>query len=287
MSDFVSVSMSSVALPAVAQVLGIGFDNRHGVSEWRSMLRRELDDGRVDGERSCVALQGAEAVGACLVNVGPGGLARIGPTAVVPSSRREGVGRRLVESALQGIASAGRSQVTLEVDSDNVGAIALYEKLGFAKVRGMSIMASRRSSLRSGSLTAERIPEDDALAAAAGMHRETPAYQRMPFYLETFQHGLVAHGVRRRKKLVGVVLQRGRALLDVAAVEADPDVIRALLVAAAELSWVLRLINVVEDDPVGALLPDLGFSVESHAFEMAKRLIANPTRDEIAPPHRD
>ena len=51
---------------------------------------------------------------------------------VDPSAAGEGVGRRLVECALAGLAADGRHDVSLWVFRDNARARALYERCGFA-----------------------------------------------------------------------------------------------------------------------------------------------------------
>lgn len=53
--------------------------------------------------------------------------------AVHPSSRRSGVAHALVASACRHLATMGAKALFLEVRSDNVPAIALYEKLGFSQ----------------------------------------------------------------------------------------------------------------------------------------------------------
>lgn len=51
--------------------------------------------------------------------------------AVAPAFRRQKAGALLTAALLQEAAARGLSHVTLEVRKSNVGAIALYEKLGF------------------------------------------------------------------------------------------------------------------------------------------------------------
>jgi ribosomal protein S18 acetylase RimI-like enzyme len=50
---------------------------------------------------------------------------------LLPPFRGEGVGRRLVEKALDAARAFGLSRVELTVREDNANAIALYEKTGF------------------------------------------------------------------------------------------------------------------------------------------------------------
>lgn len=52
---------------------------------------------------------------------------------VAPDARRHGVGKALIEAALATAREAGARACFLEVAVDNEGAIALYERLGFAR----------------------------------------------------------------------------------------------------------------------------------------------------------
>lgn len=51
---------------------------------------------------------------------------------LLPAWRGQGLGRRLAEAALAQAETVGLERVQLEVFADNIRAIALYEKLGFA-----------------------------------------------------------------------------------------------------------------------------------------------------------
>ncbi|MFA4899368.1 MAG: ribosomal protein S18-alanine N-acetyltransferase [Brevundimonas sp.] len=51
--------------------------------------------------------------------------------AVVPSARRHGLGRRLVEEAAVAAVQAGATRLFLEVADDNIAARGLYEGAGF------------------------------------------------------------------------------------------------------------------------------------------------------------
>lgn len=54
--------------------------------------------------------------------------------AVVPNARGKGVGRALLESLLDRARGGGYTAVSLSVDRENKGAIALYEQFGFVQV---------------------------------------------------------------------------------------------------------------------------------------------------------
>jgi ribosomal protein S18 acetylase RimI-like enzyme len=63
------------------------------------------------------------------------GMGAVQNLGVVPDHRDRGLGRALMLRALQGFQSAGLRQVFLEVTSQNEGAIRLYRRMGFQKVR--------------------------------------------------------------------------------------------------------------------------------------------------------
>jgi ribosomal-protein-alanine N-acetyltransferase len=54
--------------------------------------------------------------------------------AVHPDHRRRGIAESLVTALCDSLKQKGSSSLTLEVRSSNLGAIALYEKLGFTQV---------------------------------------------------------------------------------------------------------------------------------------------------------
>lgn len=52
---------------------------------------------------------------------------------VAPWARRRGIGEALMTAGLDMARQAGAAQAFLEVDVDNLDAVALYERLGFAR----------------------------------------------------------------------------------------------------------------------------------------------------------
>lgn len=52
---------------------------------------------------------------------------------VAKDYRRRGIGRRLVEIAVEEMAKRGAKQVMLETEYDNETSLALYDKLGFLR----------------------------------------------------------------------------------------------------------------------------------------------------------
>jgi GNAT superfamily N-acetyltransferase len=96
-------------------------------------MRFIVDAWDIDLDRSLVA------PGEGIVNLGVrGDRGWIGGLGVVPSARRTGLGRALMEAVLE----AAPPTVTLEVLEQNEPAIALYEQLGFERVRMLEIWSA-------------------------------------------------------------------------------------------------------------------------------------------------
>jgi ribosomal protein S18 acetylase RimI-like enzyme len=55
--------------------------------------------------------------------------------AVVPNARGKGVGSALLEALLERARAEGHDAISLSVDRNNAGAIELYERHGFERVR--------------------------------------------------------------------------------------------------------------------------------------------------------
>ena len=64
----------------------------------------------------------------------------VGQLGVVPSARRQGLGKAVLQAAIVSIAKAGVPRVALDVDSDNAdGAGELYVSLGFETFRRSAV----------------------------------------------------------------------------------------------------------------------------------------------------
>ena len=99
-----------------------------GIAYSRDDLRRFLAMPRA----ACVlAESGPTLCGFALAYSRPRDLAHVVTLDVHQTFRRRGLGRRLIESALERSAADGAQRVSLEVDVRNSGAIAFYSKLGF------------------------------------------------------------------------------------------------------------------------------------------------------------
>ena len=81
-----------------------------------------------------------------------GGEAEILTLAVAPAARGRGLGRRLLQAAIARARELGAETMFLEVGTENPAALALYARLGFAKV-GM-----RKAYYGSGDALVLRLP---------------------------------------------------------------------------------------------------------------------------------
>ena len=102
--------------PALAALHALAFDHPWSAVEIAELLAS-----------GAVALMTAD--GFILVREAAGE-AEILTLAVAPGARRQGLGRTLVEAALEWL---GPADLFLEVAADNAAAIALYERTGFAR----------------------------------------------------------------------------------------------------------------------------------------------------------
>ncbi len=93
---------------------------------------QELGQLETSGMRIWVAMQAGEITGAVASREAADEV-EILNLAVAHPWRRRGIGRLLIDTALEAAIPAGARRVFLEVRDSNAGAIAFYVRLGFAK----------------------------------------------------------------------------------------------------------------------------------------------------------
>lgn len=82
-----------------------------------------------------LAISDNEIVGyAGVIAPGPDAVADILTVTVIDGFRRQGIAKRLIADIESYCQSKGSSAVMLEVATDNTGAIALYENLGYSQI---------------------------------------------------------------------------------------------------------------------------------------------------------
>ena len=129
-------------------------------------LREHIAVNDIDLGRSIVAVD-PDPVGLALA-ARRGSTAWIGGMGVAPGHRRTGLGARILQAALDTASTAGVDTVWLEVLEANEPAIALYEKLGFERVRHLSIWSLAPDAHDEGEL---RTLDVDAAHAWIAAHR--------------------------------------------------------------------------------------------------------------------
>ncbi|MCA9175756.1 MAG: GNAT family N-acetyltransferase [Planctomycetales bacterium] len=85
-----------------------------------------LEYGGAAGVETCGTVQGV------IDRHGMGAIQNLG---IIPRHRSQGLGTQLLGAALNGFRNAGLSRAYLEVTAQNVGAVRLYERLGFSRVK--------------------------------------------------------------------------------------------------------------------------------------------------------
>jgi len=120
------VKMESCHVPRIAHLETVCFHDPWSEKSIASELENPLS-------LWLVALEGEKVVGYV------GSQSVLGWTdmmnvAVDPDYRRQGIGERLIAELIARLKAMGNECLTLEVRESNLGAIALYDKLGFREV---------------------------------------------------------------------------------------------------------------------------------------------------------
>ncbi len=106
-----------------------------GIAYSRGELRRFL---RMPTAEGVLAEENGTLAGFAIGYLSDGRIAHVVTLDVRPERRRGGLGKLLLEDLLARLARAGAREGRLEVSTENTGAIAFYEKLGFRARRRLS-----------------------------------------------------------------------------------------------------------------------------------------------------
>jgi GNAT superfamily N-acetyltransferase len=225
----------------------------HVEEEQLAFMERSFD---VDVDASRIALRDGAPVGLANLAVrgDEGWVAGLG---VVPAARRSGAGEVLMRTLHDEARARGLRRVWLEVIAENTGALALYEKLGYAHVRDVEVWT---------------------LPAVAGDHggREVSveeAKAQLPERREPWQRSdgtLANYGDVR-----GLVTDTGAMLFCVRSTSAqlqqytgEPEP----LIRALRTFKDVYVLNLPADDPAAAVLRELGGTVTVRQHEMVLNL---------------
>jgi len=219
-----------------------------------------IDVFDLDLSRSIVAVDGERLVG--LANLGRRGEKTwLGGVGVVPGHRGSGIGESLTRMLLDQAREAGAREMLLEVIVENAPAIALYEKLGFARTREFDVLTLAAASGRS---EAREIDLDQALNIVGG---EPVPWQR--------DKETVANLVRRGSTLRAINVDGATAVFTqdgdrIGLLQAGGDSIGlAALVAALRARGNVSAVNFPTGEPVATVLREAGANVPVRQYEMA------------------
>jgi ribosomal protein S18 acetylase RimI-like enzyme len=199
----------------------------------------------------------------------------IGGMGTAPAYRRIGLGARTLMSAIDAVAADGVNAVWLEVLEDNAPAIALYERLGFERVRRLEIWSLAPDPAREP--VEHRSLDVDAAHAWIAAHRggREPWQRADASIVRMRERGwpLVGVAVQRSGRIAGaaICLPEG-AMMKVFQVAALDRAAAHDLIAAAAGQLTLRLANLPDDDLFSDVLRRLGATMTIAQHEMRLRL---------------
>jgi acetyltransferase (GNAT) family protein len=212
---------------------------------------------------SLVAFRGERRVGVVALGVRkPAGW--IGGLGVVTDERRHGIGRALMEAVLDGGVAAGIGEVTLEVLEPNLGALALYEQLGFRRTRMLEVWTL---DAEVGSSAAVDGAVERARAWLRSHRADPEPWQRADGSLPSDPEALSA-------ALLGddgaALFKVGSGTVDVLQLGArTPGAAVELLKAMRGRASRVRLVNVPEGDVASDAMRRLGGRLEVRQHELA------------------
>lgn len=211
----------------------------------------------LDREASRVALRDGEPVGlANLALRGPD--AWVGGVGVVPSERRRGTGRALMEALHEQARDRGVERVWLEVIDENTQALALYEDLGYDHVRDVAVWS---------------LPGADGVASttdARTAHAWITQHRtvREPWQRDDASLAKVAEPLGLQVDGAAAVVRVAGGRVSVLQLAGEAAALRELLAGARSLGETVSVLNLPEGHPAGTALEQLGGKVDVRQHEM-------------------
>ena len=216
----------------------------------------------LDLSRSLVAVERDRPVG--LATLGHRGERTwLGGVGVVPDQRRAGVGELLTRALLEAARKAGARELALEVIVENAPAIALYEKLGFARTRELEVLSLTAGRERS---DARETDVEEALRFVAAARGGTEPWQRAD---ETVAK-LARRGSTQRAVAVdgaAAVFSQDGDRVDLLQAAGESAALPALIAALRSRGNVSAL-NFPAGEPVATALREAGATVRLRQHEM-------------------
>ena len=217
----------------------------------------------LDRAASVIAVRGGERVG--LANLGlRGSDAWVGGVGVVPAERRRGTGRSLMQALHENARSRGVERIWLEVIVGNTSAIALYERLGYARVRDLEVWSLP------GTASEASVNEVDAEEAHAWIREnrvEREPWQRDDASLAkaTDLRGFMVNGA-------AAVVRVGGGRVSVVQIAGDEEPLRELLQGVRTLGGAVSILNLPAGHPGSLALAVLGGTADVRQHEMLLQL---------------
>lgn len=212
-----------------------------------------------DVDASRIAFRDGDPIG--LGNFGiRGDEAWIGGVGVVQAARRSGVGEALMRALHDEARARGVSRVWLEVIVENAGALALYEKLGYRKVRDVEVWSLPASEEGGSPVREVSATEAQARIRELGSGREP--WQRADATIANYGDALGLESAD------GAAVYRAGGVVQLLQLAGNAE---PLLSALARLGTV-SVLNLAADDPAASALHGLGATVVVRQHEMLLEL---------------
>jgi len=228
----------------------------------------------IDLSKSVIAYEGQTPVAVCMLAL-RGDRSWIGGMGVVKAARGRGLGRVVMEAAIERAKQAGARVMHLEVLVGNTAARRTYERLGFTLTRELVVWLRPADA---GDVAAPEglVPLDTGAALDAIGHwvADPPPWQRAPESIAHLPEPPAALGLMQGGALAGAVVYRaapGRlSIFALGAGVPDAATYDALYrgVLAAQPGAAMRFLNLPAGDPAEAPLEALGATVEARQVEM-------------------
>lgn len=217
-----------------------------------------------DLEASRIAIDGDEPMAICNVGV-RGDAGWIGGVGVVAARRGQGIGKQLMRAVEADARIRGLKRIWLEVLVQNTPAIALYEKLGYERVRELEVWSLGDLVAVSNYLPA---PVTTVHERIRSERSEREPWQRADETVANLEDVEAIESDR------GAVLFRrtGEQVSLLQGIAADASAARELLESLPAEATALNLLNAPAGDPFSAAIASLGGTEAARQHEMVLAL---------------
>jgi ribosomal protein S18 acetylase RimI-like enzyme len=264
-----SVALEPASTLSAAQLAGVFTASYEGyfmpVTVDEATYRFMAGSWDFDLDASRIAFDGEEPVGICNLAM-RGKDAWIGGVGVVAARRGRGIGRQLMQAAEDEARARGVERLWLEVLVQNAPAIALYEKLGYARTRELEVWSLGTLVFRKHK--ARTVPAERAQERIRAERCEREPWQRADETVANLENVEALESER------GAVLfrQAGERVSLLQAVAADEAAARDLLQSFPAEATSLNWLNGPAGDPFNAAIAALGGTQSARQHEMVLEL---------------